>query len=140
MTTKIGLVGLTTRNVGLLIHSVGLLVCRTIVRRHIEMTPERWWFTLRAHQILSDLYPETEFKFIDLWFGRCSKRKWVLFENEKTRKSQNDPAAILRLSIQQFHAKFLRERKRGNYEKRDLANMGQTSFLFVIDVNKPAGV
>ena len=36
---KIGLVGLSTRNVGSLIQSVGLSVCGTITRRNIEMTP-----------------------------------------------------------------------------------------------------
>ena len=33
------LVGLSTQNVGLLIHAVGQQVCSTITRRHIEMTP-----------------------------------------------------------------------------------------------------
>ena len=37
--TKIGLVELSTQNVRLMIHSVGLLVCRTIVRSNIENNP-----------------------------------------------------------------------------------------------------
>ena len=39
VTIVLGLLGLSTWNVGLLIHEVGLSVCRTITRRNIEITP-----------------------------------------------------------------------------------------------------
>ena len=45
------LVGVSTRHVGLLIHSVGLLVCRTIGRWNIKMTPFEVYFrTSEFHQ------------------------------------------------------------------------------------------
>ena len=38
--------------------------------------------------------------------------------------------------ITQFHAKLLRERRRGTYQLRDLGNMDQTPPPFVMDDNK----
>ena len=54
---------------------------------------------------------------------------------KKTHKSQKDPA-YLRLSIQKFHAKLLRERKQGNYKLYDLDNMDKASFPFDMGENK----
>lgn len=51
------------------------------------------------------------------------------------RKTENDPAD-LRLSIQQFHAKPLSERKRGNYKLCDLDNMEQAPLPFPMDDSK----
>ena len=46
--------------------------------------------------------------------------------------TQKDPVD-LRFSIKKYHAKYLRERKRGNCELRDLANMGETYLSFVME-------
>ena len=47
-----------------------------------ETSQKRWWFTLCRRQILSDLYPETKFKFSDHWFDQLSKRKGVSLRKE----------------------------------------------------------
>ena len=52
-TGKIGLVGLSTRIVGLLVRSIGLQVCRTIARRNIEMTPPQNRYYLSNRLLLS---------------------------------------------------------------------------------------
>ena len=95
---------------------------------------KRWWFTFRGCAILGELYPGEEFTFSDHWFRRFSTRKGILLRR-KTHKSQKDPAD-LKLSITQFHAKLLRERRRGTYQLQDLGNMDQTPLPFVMDDNK----
>ena len=65
--------------------------------------------------------------------GFCSRKKIAL--RRKTHAAQKSPAQ-LRTAIEGFHSKVLRQRKRGTYQLRDLANMNQTPLPFVLDDNK----
>lgn len=69
---------------------------------------KRWCFTHRRRKILNDLYPETECKFSDHWFGQFSNWKGLSLR-EKTHKRHKNPA-VFRLSIQQYQAKLLPNR------------------------------
>ena len=84
---------------------------------------KRWWFTAKAKQILKQLHPNEDdtFRFSNRWFeGFCRRNKISL--RRKTHAAQKSPAQ-LRTAISGFHAKVLRQRKRGTYQLRDLGNM-----------------
>ena len=53
----------------------------------------------------------------------------------KTHAAEKSPAA-LRTSVENFHAKFLRERKRGTFTLNDLSNMDQIPLSLVVDDNR----
>ena len=93
---------------------------------------KKWWFISRAKKLLNELHPDiTNFKFSDRWFaGFCRQNKLSL--RRKIRVSQKSPLH-LKDSIEKFHAKLLRERKRGTYKLCDIANMDQTPLPFVLD-------
>jgi transposase-like protein len=91
---------------------------------------KKWWFISRAKKLLNELHPDiTNFKFSDRWFaGFCRRNKLSL--RRKTHMSQKSPSH-LKDSIEKFHAKLLRERKRGTYKLCDIANLDQTPLPFV---------
>ena len=97
---------------------------------------KHWWFTSRARQFMQELHPDKadDFKYSDRWFQRFCKRYGISLRR-KTHTSQKAPSD-LRKPIENFHAKLLRERKRGTYKLADLANMDQTPLPFVLEDNK----
>ena len=96
---------------------------------------KKWWFISRAKKLLTELHPdETNFKFSDRWFiAFCRRNKLSL--RRKTHVSQKSPSQ-LKASVEKFHAKLLRERKRGTFRLCDIANMDQTPLPFVLDDGK----
>lgn len=101
-------------------------------RRSQGKIVKKWWFISRAKKLLKELNPnETTFKFFDRWFaGFCRRNRLSL--RRKTRVSQKSPSQ-LKASVEKFHAKLLRERKRGTFKLCDIANMDQTPLPFVLD-------
>ena len=85
---------------------------------------------------MKEKYPDeaSSFKLSHRWFeGFC--RRYRIFFRRKTHTIQKSPPA-LRTAIAKFHAKFLRERKRGTFTLKDLGNMDQTALPFVMDNNR----
>ena len=97
---------------------------------------KRWWFNAKAKELTRQMYPDEvdSFKLSHRWFEGFCRRKNISLRR-KTHASQKAPEQ-LRNSIENFHAKLLRERRKGNYTLRDLANMDQTPLPFVLDDNK----
>ena len=85
----------------------------------------RWWFDTRAKQLVNELYPDVkDFKYSDKWFRRFCKRKNISLR--KTTQAAQHAPVNLSATIFKFHAKLLRERRRGNFQLGDIANMDQT--------------
>ena len=84
---------------------------------------------------MNEEYPEvTGFKFSNRWFnGFCRRNRIAIRRN--THVAQKSPS-MLKASIEKFHSKLLRERKRGTYQLRDIASMDQTLLPFVLDDEK----
>ena len=82
---------------------------------------------------MSVLYPDDngEFKMSHRWFQGFCQRKGISLRR-KTHAAQKSPNE-LRESIEQFHAKIIRQRKRGTYTL--IANMDQTPLPFDLDDN-----
>ena len=73
---------------------------------------KRWWFNSKARELLKEKYPDKASIFKSL--HRCFKRLYRRHKKSlrrKTHAAQKLPAA-LRTTIENFHAKFLDERKR----------------------------
>ena len=104
--------------------------------RTIGKRVKRWWFNSKAKHIMQEIYPDSvdEFKMSNRWFtGFCRRNNISL--RRKTHAAQKTPEE-LRQSIKDFHSSIIRERKRGTYKLKDLANMDQTPLPFVLDDNK----
>ena len=97
---------------------------------------KRWWFNSKAREILKEKHPQeaSSFNYSNRWF-QAFRRRYRVSLRRKTHAAQKSPAA-LRSAIENFHAKLLRERKRGNYALKDLGNMDQTPLPFVMDDNR----
>ena len=80
---------------------------------------------------MKDHHPEVEFGFSDKWFSGFCKRKRIALRR-KNNTSQKTPDQFVE-SITKFHQKLLRERKRGTFKLKDIANMDQTPLPFVLD-------
>ena len=92
---------------------------------------KRRWFDARAKQLISEHYPDEEFKHSDQWFNRFCRRFKIAFRR-KTHVAQAAPKE-LEPAISKFHASLLRVRRRGEYKLKDIANMDQTPLPFVLD-------
>ena len=92
---------------------------------------KRWWFNAKTKEIMSVFYPDNngEFKMSLSGFKGFADEKAFLYETHAAQKSPNE----LRESIEQFHAKIIRQRKRGTYTLRDFANMDQTTLTSGLD-------
>ena len=117
------------------------LLEKELYKQFIEMRDtgkrvKRWWFNSKAKTMISEFYPDDdgEFKMSDRWFQGFCRRYRISFRR-KTHAAQKSPSE-LRQKIEEFHASVIRERKRGTYSLRDLANMDQTPLPFVLDDNK----
>ena len=95
---------------------------------------KRWWFNLRAKQLLQEHYPGKELRCSDQWFWRFCQRYGVALRR-KTHVAQTDPKHLI-LAITKFYSKLLRVRRRGVYQLKDIANMDQTPLPFVLDDGK----
>ena len=85
---------------------------------------KRWWFNIRAKQLLKDHYPGKELKCSHQWFMRFYRRYGVALRR-KTHAAQTDPKQLAP-AITKFQSKLLRVRRCGVYQTKDIANMDQT--------------
>ena len=90
---------------------------------------KRWWFSAQARQLIAE-----EFKFSDRWFNGFCRRYRISLRRE-TLTTQKSPAE-LKKSIEMFHGKLPRERRRGTFSLANIANMDQTPLPFVMDDDK----
>ena len=109
------------------------LYSKFLEMREMGKTVKRWWFNSKTKNLLKEIYPDQvdNFKMFNRWFtGFCRRNRISL--RRKTHTAQKSPED-LRHVIEEFHASVLRERKRGVYSLKDLANMDQTPLMSVMD-------
>ena len=97
---------------------------------------ERWWFTTKGKQILKRLHSHEAKTFChsNRWSEEFCRQNSIALRR-KTHTAQQSPAQ-LPTAIGGFHAKDLRQRKRGTYQFTDLENIDQISLPFVLEDNK----
>ena len=95
---------------------------------------KKWWFVSTGREFLKNCHPDAKMLFSDKWFrGFCNCKRISL--RRKTNASQKTPDQFVN-AITKFHQKLLRERIRGKFQLKDIANMDQTPLPFVLDDNR----
>ena len=98
---------------------------------------KKWWFILKAKEILKELEPGSEetFRFSDDWFSGFKKRHKISFRRP-TNTCQKEPEDK-RSIIQQFHRSIREKAKKGKsvgpqgkWTLRQVANVDQTPLPF----------
>ena len=95
---------------------------------------KKWWFVTTGREFSKNCHPDAKFLFSDKWFrGFCNHKRISL--RRKTNASQKTPDQFVNV-ITKFHQKLLRERIRGKFQLKNVANMDQTPLPFVLDDNR----
>ena len=95
---------------------------------------KKWWFVTTGREFLKNCHPDAKFLFSDKWFrGFCNRKRISL--RRKTNASQKTPDQFVN-AVTKFHQKLLRERIRGKFQLKDIANMDQMPLPFVLDDNR----
>ena len=95
---------------------------------------KKWWFVTTGREFLKNCLPDAKFLFSDKWFrGFCNRKRISL--RRKANASLKTPDQLVN-AITKFHQKLLRERLRGKFQLKDIANMDQTPLPFVLDDNR----
>lgn len=96
---------------------------------------KRWWFILKAKEILKELEPEATFQFSDDWFTGFKRRHRISFRRS-TNTSQKPPEDK-RSAIQHFHRSIREKAKKGRrvgplgkWTHKQVANVDQTPLPF----------
>ena len=95
---------------------------------------KKWWFVTTGREFLKNCHPDAKLLFSDKWFrGFCNRKRISL--RRKTNTSQKTPDQFVN-AITKFHQKLLRERTRGKFQLKDIANMDQTPLPFLLDYTR----
>ena len=92
---------------------------------------KKWWFVTTGREFLKYCHADAKLLLSDKWFrGFCNHKRISL--RRKTNASQKTLDQFVN-GITKFHQKLLRERIRGKFQLKDIANMDQTPLPFVLD-------